>query len=30
LLPSVFWAAVLLAMTIFALGWGGAMLLGLR
>jgi hypothetical protein len=29
LLPSVFWAAVLLAMTIFALGWGGAMLLGL-
>ena len=28
-LPSVFWAAVLLASTIFALGWGGAMLLGL-
>ncbi|HEV7961212.1 MAG TPA: M50 family metallopeptidase [Actinoplanes sp.] len=29
MLPSVFWAAVLLATTIFALGWGGAMLLGL-
>ena len=29
-LPSIFWAAIMLAVTIFALGWGGSMLLGIK